>query len=127
MKMVVGGAFQGKTDFAVRTFHLRKEDILDGGRMDFGQLEKAAAVRNFHELIRRMMESGEDPAALVDGMMDRNRGIVIIMDEVGCGLVPIDPGERAWREMCGRLGCRMADASDEVYLVTMGLGQKIKG
>ena len=52
---------------------------------------------------------------------------VVIADEIGCGLVPIDPFERAWREETGRILCALAREAEAVVRVHCGFPQAIKG
>ena len=51
---------------------------------------------------------------------------VIISCEVGGGVIPLDCGERIWRENAGRLACLLADRADRVILVHCGIGICIK-
>ncbi len=51
---------------------------------------------------------------------------VILYQEMGCGLVPMDAGERARREKMGRLSVELASHATAVYRVTCGVGQRIK-
>ena len=51
---------------------------------------------------------------------------MIVANEVGAGIVPIDPKERAFREAVGRALCVIAQASDAVVRVTCGIGVRIK-
>lgn len=52
---------------------------------------------------------------------------VVICDEIGCGLVPMDKGERQRRERVGRLCVALAREATQVIRVVCGLGQVIKG
>lgn len=63
-------------------------------------------------------------AALADELAGRS---CVICDEVGCGVVPIDPADRAWREAVGRLCCLLAERADVVVRVCCGIPQAIKG
>ena len=51
---------------------------------------------------------------------------MIICDEVGCGVVPLDRDERAWRELVGRICCELAEQAAAVYRVCCGLGAQLK-
>ena len=51
---------------------------------------------------------------------------VLICDEVGSGVVPTDPEDRAWREAVGRICCELAPHAEAVYRVTCGLGMRLK-
>ena len=51
---------------------------------------------------------------------------VLIWDEVGCGVTPLDRGEREWRELTGRICCELAESAQAVYRVRCGLGVRLK-
>lgn len=104
--LYIGGAFQGKTALARR---------LHG--------ERAAYVENLHERVRQTLEQGCDALALLPEL----RGKIVVCDEVGSGIVPLDPQERAWREAVGRLCCAVADEADLVVRVWAGMPQVLKG
>jgi len=52
---------------------------------------------------------------------------VVIATEIGGGVVPIDPAERAKREAAGRLACALARRADTVIRVCCGLPELLKG
>ena len=52
---------------------------------------------------------------------------VVIATEVGGGVVPTDPAERAAREAAGRLNCLLAQRADAVARVFCGIPMVIKG
>ena len=51
---------------------------------------------------------------------------MLICDEVGCGVTPLDRGEREWRELVGRICCELAEGAQAVYRVRCGLGERLK-
>lgn len=51
---------------------------------------------------------------------------VVICDELGCGLLPLERNLREQQENVGRLCCKLAEESTAVYRVICGIGQKIK-
>lgn len=61
-------------------------------------------------------------SALLEGKRDR----IIVTDEIGYGIVPIEKQERLYREMTGRLCCILAKEAEEVWRVCCGIGQRIK-
>ncbi|SFG74299.1 bifunctional adenosylcobinamide kinase/adenosylcobinamide-phosphate guanylyltransferase [Oribacterium sp. WCC10] len=64
---------------------------------------------------------------LETGNQGRNsRETVIIMNEVGSGVVPMDKGEREWREAVGRVSCIFARRADRVYRLIAGIPQRLK-
>ena len=63
---------------------------------------------------------------LAEELKNRRPDRIITADETGCGIVPMDPDMRRIREETGRLLCRVASQSDQVWRVVCGLGQRIK-
>lgn len=70
---------------------------------------------------------GERVDALVAAFATTQRFVVAVTNEVGSGIVPGDAGSRLYRDELGRLNARVARACDEVWLCTVGIGQKLKG
>ncbi|MFV0424529.1 MAG: bifunctional adenosylcobinamide kinase/adenosylcobinamide-phosphate guanylyltransferase [Bacilli bacterium] len=54
------------------------------------------------------------------------KNIIIVTNEVGLGLVPINHVERVYRDVLGRTNRYVADMMDDVYLVVCGQPLKIK-
>lgn len=109
--MIIGGMAQGKHAFAAQFTHTRCIDGL------------AAQIRDAVRAGRDpLAEANASVRALVTGRED----IVLIYPEVGSGVVPLDPEERAWREAVGRAGCSIAAEADEVYRMVAGIAQRIK-
>lgn len=103
--LIIGGAHQGKAALAKRLY------------------PALPLVQNLHERVRAELAAGRDPMKLLETL----RGCVITCDEVGCGVVPIDRADEAYREAVGRLCCALAEQADAVMRVTAGLPQYIKG
>lgn len=80
-------------------------------------------VENLHVRVREELAAGRDPMALLDSL----RGHAVTCDEVGCGVVPVDRADEAYREAVGRLCCVLAAEADAVVRVTAGIPQYIKG
>jgi adenosyl cobinamide kinase/adenosyl cobinamide phosphate guanylyltransferase len=64
---------------------------------------------------------------LAKDLMERNPDVVLVSNELGYGVVPIDAFDRKYREGTGRLCCLLAKEATEVHRVVCGLGQVIKG
>ena len=55
-----------------------------------------------------------------------NPPAVITLDEVGCGIVPMEKSERDYREAVGHAGQMLAAAAAEVYRMQCGIAVRIK-
>ena len=51
---------------------------------------------------------------------------MIVMDEVGAGVVPVERSDREYREAIGLAGQHLAREAEEVYRVVCGIGMRIK-
>ncbi len=96
MILVVGGYSQGKSEFANKQFNL--ENIL------------------------RLEEFEGD----VFSYVETHRDCVIISDEIGCGVVPIEAEKRQRIEYIGRTQIELGKRADEVWRVVCGIGHRIK-
>lgn len=52
--------------------------------------------------------------------------VILVSNEVGCGLVPETPLGRSFRDLAGLVNQRLADAADEAYWVVCGRAVRIK-
>ncbi len=127
MELIIGGAFQGKKEAAKQIFHLEENDICDGTSCDLEEVFQAKAVSGFHMLIRRLMEQNQDVDAYFADLKEQNPEIILISNEIGYGIVPLDRFERDWREKTGRICCLAAQKANSVIRVLAGNPVYIKG
>lgn len=156
MRLVIGGAYQGKLKFSISL--LENENILknknpsedentidDGNRLknenkanirkqwadgrtdSYEEAFRRPIVACFHEYIRRLLLEGKDPKAFAEQLLEKNKRAVIVADEIGYGIVPVDPFERTYREEDGRVCQYLAAEAETVYRVVCGLAVRIKG
>ncbi len=125
MRMIIGGAFQGKMEYAQKEYPGIR--WVDGAACSEEELLQCEGVYHFHLYIRKSMEKYEEMRLFADGIIRENPQIVIITDEIGYGLVPIDAFERRYREETGRICTRLAAFSERVDRVVCGIGLPIKG
>ena len=123
--LVTGGCFQGKTAYACEAFQIPPQEAADGGECPFEELYSAKLLYHFHEYIRRLMKAGEEFS--LERLLKKNPKIVLVVNELGCGVVPVDAFDREYRETVGRLCCRIAKEAKEVHRVVCGIGTVIKG
>ena len=125
MRMIIGGAFQGKMEYAQKEYPGIR--WVDGAACSEEELLQCEGVYHFHLYIRKSMEKYEEMRLFADRIIRENPHIVIITDEIGYGLVPIDAFERRYREETGRICTRLAAFSERVDRVVCGIGLPIKG
>ena len=124
MNMYIGGANQGQLALAKE----QSPDIswIDGKNCLYEEIETCGGIYDFQEYIKRMMRDGISTDDLAEKIISSNPNIIIVSDEIGYGLVPIERFLRDYREQTGRICTTLAAYSDHVTRVVMGIGTKIK-
>jgi adenosyl cobinamide kinase/adenosyl cobinamide phosphate guanylyltransferase len=108
MKLVIGGAHQGKRAYALE--HYVGMEIID----------------EFHLMVLEMIKNGVDPVLAVKSSLSVYANKVIICDDISCGVVPTDPIMRKWREELGRVLAILSRESDEVARLFCGIPTRLK-
>lgn len=130
MIFVIGGEYQGKLNYVLNLTKLKREDMVDGVCGSEKELEEKQIIYNFHLLIKRLLKKDEN-IEFVEGkikdIIQKNPEVIIISNEIGYGVVPIDKFDRKYRELAGRISCELAKEAKEVHRVICGIGSIIKG
>lgn len=113
MVLVVGGLASGKRSY-VRSLGYADSSLSRSPEVD------APVLCELEELLRA--------GALDDRTFELVASKeVVICSEVGLGVVPLDAGERAWRELVGRTCAELAARADRVVRMVCGIPVAIKG
>ncbi len=111
MTLIIGGAYQGKRAYAAETLGYPLERI----------------VPDAHLLVLELLRQGLDPLEEIARRADAWADCAVLMEDICCGVVPMDAEERAWREAVGRCGAHLARRADRVVRVFCGIGTVMKG
>ncbi|MCI8650212.1 MAG: hypothetical protein HFG20_08865 [Anaerotruncus sp.] len=125
MRMVIGGCCQGKLELVLRQTGYRMPAVCDGATCPL-EVPQQPVLNHLQLLLRRLLKNGQDPVAFAQALAAQNPEIILITDEIGGGIVPIDRFEREWREAVGRACCLLAERSGRVDRVFAGLPCVIK-
>lgn len=125
--LIIGGAYEGKTEYAAKVLGISESEILDGGVCGINEIYAARAMKNFHMLVKRLTEDNKNAVDFIDELYSKNPRITIVSNEIGCGIIPIEKSDRIWREETGRACCRVAELSDTVVRINCGISSVIKG
>lgn len=128
MILVTGGVYQGKLNYAET---ISPETVWADGRTCTEQeILSCGGIHHFQSYIENRMKEGkmqEELLCLADAICRENPEIIIVTDEVGCGIVPADAFDREYREVTGRVCTRLASYAGQVHRVVCGIGTVIKG
>ena len=131
MILIIGGFAQGKLHY-VKQRYVHCEDgrevaVLDGTlELPTGTGALQVIVNHLHHYIREQLRKGTDPEVMIENFGKEHPDCILICDEIGNGIVPMEAEERIYRERTGRILEQLAAQADEVVRVVCGIGQKIK-
>lgn len=141
MIFIIGGYAQGKLDYVKKAYGVRDENVYSGympeltndhalsdsvAPSDGVVSEDMIVVAEFNRIAEHNIKQGIDTMELVEQLINNYSNCIIISDEIGNGIVPMEQEERMLREEIGRLQIQIAKQADEVVRVICGLGQRIK-
>ena len=126
MRLIIGGAFQGKKEYVKEQFGIMEHQITDGAEADFDAIFRCVCMTQFHQWVKRGLQEGWNFDGLEERLLNENPQVILVSNELGYGVVPVDQFDRAYREKTGRVCCKVAQAAQEVHRVVCGLGTVIK-
>lgn len=120
MILILGGLYQGKLEFATKTFALTEGDVFtcEGEEIDFSY----RCIQN----LERFAGSHPDPVAYFSARHDAWADSILLLTDISCGVVPMGEENRLCRQKAGRLGQYLAREAAAVYRVFCGLEQRLK-
>lgn len=125
MIFIFGGRSQGKLQYARQTFgeHLSVCDLLN---CDIKDAFSADIIINIQEAVKSQLLSKQSPSAYFKENLERFEDKILIGNEIGCGIVPIDEFEREWRDETGWIYQFLSAKAKRVDRVWAGIGQSLK-
>ncbi|MDD4074780.1 MAG: bifunctional adenosylcobinamide kinase/adenosylcobinamide-phosphate guanylyltransferase [Eubacteriales bacterium] len=114
MLFVTGGASSGKRAY-LKTLGYADEDMADA------VIDARPVVYNVQAMAAR---DPENCMELLEALLQKE---VVVCDEVGGGVIPATPRERAIREQTGRLSILLAQSAQRVVRLVCGVPTVLKG
>ena len=109
MHLIIGGKGQGKLRYALS--------------LGFTEADVARTLPTDKPILYGLQEiTRENPDLTAAEIPDA----IVICDELGCGVVPMDYEDRAWRERTGRLLSDLAAKAGRVDRVFCGISMRLK-
>ena len=124
MIFIIGGAYQGKLDYAKNTYNLKDEDIYQcsGAEIDFS----VKCIDRIEEFAYACVQAGIEP---LDYFLEHEaewQESILICQDIFCGVVPLGADQREWRQATGRLCKYLSQQAQSVSRIFCGLEQRMK-
>lgn len=118
MILIIGGAYQGKLDFAKDTFGVTDVYTCAGAEIDFSR----KCIYKIEEFTARH----PDPVGYFQAHRDQWQNSILIMQDIFCGVVPMGAENRRWRQNTGRLAQYLSKEAEQVSRIFCGFEQRLK-
>jgi len=119
MDLIIGGAYQGKLEYAKSKYGLKDKDIYVC-KDDADIKTDRRCIYNLEKYVLYCVKNGVNPR---DNFAEDS---IIICNDIFCGVVPVDPQMRALREAAGRLLGALSQKADTVTRLFCGIPQRLK-
>lgn len=134
MHLIIGGAYQGKLDYAKERYQLGDQDVFfcsaeegDGESTSEPYIDfNMKIIDRLEEFVLCCARCGTEAKDYLESNREKWKDKVIICTDISSGIVPYEKELRAWREMTGRTLVYLGKEAEEVTRIFCGLPQKIK-
>ena len=121
MELIIGGAYQGKTEYAREHYGIPEEEIFRcgaDGRIDPG----CRCIAGLETYAAACAQQGTAPLPPEAFRPDA----VLLFTDVFCGVVPADACARRDREAAGRYGRLLAEHAAHVTRIQFGIPEALR-
>ena len=126
MILIFGGAYQGKLAYALDRFNLTEDDVYHCNNDDANTPENRKLIYEIDKWILALVGKNIDIEKAMRQFIDANRDNIVICNDISCGVVPVDPVLRKWREAVGRSLAVLSRTSDEVIRLFCSIPTRVK-
>ena len=120
MILIIGGAYQGKLDFAKEAFEITDEDVFTCGTREI-DFSKRCIYK-----IEEFTYAHPDPIGYFQEHREEWQDSILILQDIFCGVVPMGAETRTWRQKTGRLAQYLSKEAAQVSRIFCGLEQRLK-
>ena len=124
MVLIIGGAYQGKLDYAKAAFDLFDDEIYTctDSKIDFSR----RCINRLEEFTYACVRDGVNPVDYFKTRREEWADRILICQDISSGVVPMGAENRAWRQATGRLCQYLAGEAGQVSRIFCGLEQRLK-
>lgn len=125
MELIIGGAYQGKLEYAAKTYNLKETDIYvcaEDACIDFDK----KCICGVEEFVMYCLKRGLSAREILEENREKWENSVFICREIFSGVVPVDVLLRTWRDETGRVLTWLSKEAASVTRLFCGIPQKLK-
>ncbi|MEE3809141.1 MULTISPECIES: bifunctional adenosylcobinamide kinase/adenosylcobinamide-phosphate guanylyltransferase [Lysinibacillus] len=130
MHVFIGGAYNGKTDYVKGLYELHQMVMLDGELPEVAPACDVLVIKNLEKwLVTQNLEEDEQVVQTVLATvqtLEQQCRLVLIVTDMGRGVVPMEKQARLLRDTCGRLYQALFKEAEQVVRIWYGLAEQLK-
>jgi adenosyl cobinamide kinase/adenosyl cobinamide phosphate guanylyltransferase len=126
MVLIFGGAYQGKLSFALDKFELTDDDVYYCDENNIVMPENKKIFYEIDKWILALVKANIDVTGAMQQFTETNTSALVSCNDISCGVVPVDPQMRIWREAVGRSLALLSRNASEVIRLFCGIATRIK-
>ena len=122
MEVYAGGRSQGKLEYVLKKKGLGRDVVVYGSNLK-------TVYGSDGQLSIELDNNADMPEVLygfAEKLVNERDDIIIISDQAGGGIVPLDMEDVEWRELHGRIMCKLVRNACHFERIICGIGQVIK-
>lgn len=125
MHIIIGGAYNGKREYVRTMLAGRKVEWQEVGHSYNSDAIQTIVISGIEKWLA---ETDLSEAEAIDYVLTTvaGRDVIVVLTDIGRGIVPIDAQQRKLRDACGRLYQRLMAEADEVTRIWYGVAQTLK-
>ncbi|MEG1459605.1 MAG: bifunctional adenosylcobinamide kinase/adenosylcobinamide-phosphate guanylyltransferase [Acetivibrio sp.] len=126
MILIFGGAYQGKLAYVKEKYEMKEQDIFfcEKGKLDMD--DSKDVMYGLEHLIWELVKREIPYEAFIEDKLPGWKNKIIVCEDNSCGVVPIDPLLRQYRETQGRVLSLLSKNAEKVVRMFCGLESLIK-
>ena len=125
MVLIIGGAYQGKLNYAIKKYALSESQIFTCSEND-GITFGFRCINKLEEFTLWCVRNQKDPLEIFKKQKKEWCDSILICADIFCGVVPLGADMRKWRELTGLLCAFLSSEAGTVTRMYCGLPQNIK-
>ncbi len=115
---------QDNPDFiACRGILLDCITVMLSNRFYYNEINETTSLEKYEQLEHVIIE---DISSMINLAKSHSKKLVIVTNELGMGIVPVDRMTRMYRDVAGRINQYIAKEADKVILAVSGIGIDLK-
>ena len=125
MDLIIGGAYQGKLEYALHSYNLTEKDVYTCCEDALADFEKKC-VYGIEEFVMYCLKNDLSAKKVLEENREKWENSVLICHEIFSGVVPTDALLRTWRDETGRVLTWLSQEASSVTRLFCGIPQKLK-